>query len=570
VRLTLDGSSETTPGVYLDPIKTPICAQDSIEIVFTKSGKFNAGNVFNIQGYTDCCNFQTLATVSDGGKYKVKIPVSQYSSYTQFRVASTNPVLFSEQFQLEMQLPPNNFSIFPQGTANNPAQMLKGENLLLSLSSQGGALSSFVYSDGISDKTAKFENYNYGEKITPPVGVISAYTIKSATNQCGTVPVNLTTYIKILPYRILISEVNNYVFGFCVNGPMSISFGVVEGDPANATFSLEIAREGNSDFTTLVKDISSRQFDTKVPGDLSPGIYELRVTSSDGGTSDILRISVGTAPTVNMISDKGESPQVNAGEYMSFRLNFTGSAPWTAIFENNTKLYTTNNPDFRSIYVLKGGEYSVKSVYNTCGYGAATGKVAVKVKAQLNSSSDSYAVCEGGSFTVRYNLVGDVDISKDYIRFELVDMGSLNVTVLDSVKTLSGVRTLKIPSSLPGSSYQIRSTVRSLNLTSMLNVGITTKADVTLTGNTLINSGESTSLIIRSNKTYGESISFTSCRMAQPVRSMEDRGSQDIYIKVTPDKTTTYTLSFGDQFVWCRKSFRNCAWWRLMHQATDY
>jgi hypothetical protein len=113
-------------------------------------------------------------------------------------------VLFSEQFQLEMQRPPGNFSISPAGTAENPVQMLKEENVVLSLSHQGGALSSFVYSDGISDKTAKFENYNYGEKITPPVGVTTAYTIKSATNQCGTVPVNLTTYIKILPYRILI------------------------------------------------------------------------------------------------------------------------------------------------------------------------------------------------------------------------------------------------------------------------------------------------------------------------------------------------------------------------------
>jgi hypothetical protein len=542
VRLTLDGSSETTPGVYLDPIKTPICAQDSIEIVFTKSGKFNAGNVFNIQGYTDCCNFQTLATVSDGGKYKVKIPVSQNFNYSQFRVASTNPVLFSEQFQLEMQRPPGNFSISPAGTAENPVQMLKEENVVLSLSHQGGALSSFVYSDGISDKTAKFENYNYGEKITPPVGVTTAYTIKSATNQCGTVPVNLTTYIKILPYRILFADADYYIFGFCVNSPMSIPFGIVQGDAGNATFSLQIAKDGNYDFTTLVQGISSRQFDTKVPGDLSPGIYQIRIISSDGGTSDILRVRVGALPTVNMFSDKGDSPMVNAGDYVSFKLDFTGSAPWTAIFEDNTKLYSTNNPDYRNIYVLKGGEYAVKSVYNTCGYGTATGKIAVKVKAQLNSNSDSYAVCEGGSFTVRYNLVGEVDLSKDYIRFELVDLASLNVTVLDSVKTLSGVKVLKIPSSLSGSAYQIRSTVRSSNLVSILSVGVTTKADVTLTGNTLINSGESTNLIIRSNKNYGEQITY---KLSDGTTGSfyGGQGQPGTFIKVTPDKTTTYTLS---------------------------
>ncbi|WAC10284.1 T9SS type A sorting domain-containing protein [Dyadobacter pollutisoli] len=542
VRLTVDGSSETTPGVYLDPVKTPVCVQDSIEIVFSKSGKFNAGNVFNIQGYGDCCNFQTLATVSDGGKYKVKIPANQYSNYTQFRVASTNPVLFSEQYQLEMQRDPSNFYISPVGTAENPAQMLKEENVFLTLSSQGGALSSFVYSDGVSDKTAKFENYNYGEKITPPVGVTTAYTIKSATNQCGTVPVNLTTYIKILPYRIVISEADNYVFEFCANGPMTIPFGVVQGDAGNATFSLEIAKDGNYDFTTLVKDVSSRQFDTKVPGDLSPGIYQLRITSSDGGISNILRIRIGAVPTVNMLSDRGEPLMVNAGEYIAFKLNFTGSAPWTAVFENNTKIYTTSNPDYRNIYVPKGGEYSVKSVYNTCGYGTATGKITVKVRAQLSTGSDSYTVCEGGSFTVRYNLLGDADLSGDYIRFELLDMASLNVTVLDSVKTLSGVKVLKIPSSLSGSAYQIRSTVRSLNLVSVLGVGVTTKADVTLTGNTLINSGESTNLIVRSNKNYGESITY---KLSDGTTGSfyGGQGQPGTFIKVTPDKTTTYTLS---------------------------
>jgi hypothetical protein len=57
------------PPIALKPLKSPICSGDSLPVTFQKFGNFNAGNQFQIQVTSDCCDYKTLATVSDAGKY---------------------------------------------------------------------------------------------------------------------------------------------------------------------------------------------------------------------------------------------------------------------------------------------------------------------------------------------------------------------------------------------------------------------------------------------------------------------------------------------------------------------
>lgn len=544
-RITLNNTTVPTPALYLMPAKNPVCYTDSLEVSFLTTGNFAAGNVFNIQAYTDCCSFQTLKTVSSAGVYKIKIPESQNSnSYITVRIAATNPVLFTESLQINVQRLPSQLRLYPEATAQQPYQLMKSDNPTLTFGSSNYGLTSVVYSDGTTDKTVNFNNLenNNQIKITPETGKTTVYTLKSATNLCGTQQANVSTYIKILPYRInLLYGYNYYGTTYCAGSPFSVNFGIENGNAGNATFSLEIGKGDNPNFTAIATGETKRQFSAIMPKDLAPGSYLMRVTSSDGSVSNNVNFQVGAAPTAKMSTSLPEPVFVEANQTIELKLNLTGSSPWTLIFDDNYKQTVSYSPSSRYVYANSSKEYAIKTVYNSCGYGEASGKVTVKVKPKLALTSTSYSVCEGGSFAVNYDLQGDADLSSDYIRFDLVDLVSQKTITLDSTQKKSGNLVLKIPAVLSGSYYQIVGRVKSYSLTSQLNVGITTKADLTISGNTTINSGESTRIILRNNKGNSEAKYVLSDGTSGNIYFGANQN--DTYITVKPTQTTTYTIT---------------------------
>ena len=440
VHLTLD-TAGTAPGLYIQPLKSLICRQDSLEISFMKTGTFQPGNLFNIEGYIDCCTLQVLATVNKDGTYKVKVPVSQQqSSFVSFRIASTKPVLYSEKFQSEMQIKPSKFTISPSGTSQSPIEYLQGSEVSLSLSSSdGGLLSSFVYSDGVTEKIQELKPSDYRALVNPVGGATTAYTIKSATNQCGTVPVNLTTYIRIMPYQIVIKggENGKYLTA-CQKGNLTVPFVTINGDATKGSFSLQIAKDKTNEFTDLAKNVTSRSFVLTIPESLTAGLYQLRVLSSEGSVSNIVNLTIGTVPGAVMTTTEKDPIVLNPGQGITSTITFTGSPSWTLIYENSEKKTTDTNPYTRYLSSETQKEFSLITVYNSCGYGAVSGKIAVKVNPVLNIFSDILEVCAGKSIPVRHQLRGDASLSSDYIRFQLVDTQSQKAITLDSTRNRTG------------------------------------------------------------------------------------------------------------------------------------
>ncbi|MCE7041736.1 T9SS type A sorting domain-containing protein [Dyadobacter sp. CY312] len=536
IRLNLNNSNLTT-GVYVEQPAVSICQRDSVEISFMTTGNFNDGNVFNIQGYLDCCNYQTLAVVKSGGKYKVKLP-SNALTYAQFRVASSNPVFFSDQISIQFQQKPGNFYLYPQGTSSSP-YISSDEEVYISLSNSGGNLTSLVYTDGTSDVNAPIDAYQQRVKVSPPLGVMTTYTIKSATNMCGTEPVNQSVSIKKIPYNISPIYIDYENTSFCPGVPFSVPFTVSKSNATNSKFSLELIKEGSSDIITLAKDQITRQFNVTVPNDLAAGYYFLRIVSSDGGVSENRMIRIGALPTAVLSSDMPHPVTIESGQSVNLKTTFTGSAPWMLVYQNGLRHGTSSSPTNHYIQPTKSGDYELQTVYNSCGYGTVSGKVSVKVKPSIAISSDSYSVCQGATFNVTYALRGDAELGSDYIRFELVDSGNQKVIVLDSTKTLSGRKTLNIPAVLSGSYYSVRATVKSLGVNSVLSVNVSTKADLSIGGNSIINPGERTTVIIKNKKVNApEIINF---RLSDGT-SGQIYGSQFYYADVSPTQNTTYTL----------------------------
>lgn len=537
-RVTLNSTSNT--GIYLNIDKKPICiTTDSVDVTILTTGLFGEGNVFAIQGQNESGVYQTLKTVNSPGTYKAKLPIrpNHYSNY-YIKVTSNNPVHFAER-DFPVHSPLNYISISPSGSISSPYQYTQLTNPInINLYTNGNPINSIVYTDGQEEKTVTFGEYSSSFYVSPPNAKTTTYTIKSATNLCETRALNLSTAIQVQPYHINLSyDTPNR---FCVGQPVEIPF-YTSLDPGNATFSLQLAPPNSSNFTTILTSTNKFRVSGTLPSSVEPGNYNLRIISSDGAVStNTIGILVTGLPTATLSSQLPSPVEIENSYGAILKIALTGNGPWWVTDVANTKVNIYTSPYSYYVYPKQSQEYNLKSVYNACGYGAVSGSVTVKIKPFFSVQSNQYTICEGSDFLVNYDLRGDVDLTNDYIRFELVDTNSGRKTTLDSTKTLSGTRLLKIPSGLSNDYYQIRGTVRSLSLNQNLSVSVATKADIVISGNTIINPGETAKVYLKNNSSNSGEISYT---LSNGTTSTFYGYSGSIMsVIVTPSQTTTYTL----------------------------
>uniref|UniRef100_UPI003F71CEC6 T9SS type A sorting domain-containing protein n=1 Tax=Dyadobacter sp. TaxID=1914288 RepID=UPI003F71CEC6 len=121
-----------------------------------------------------------------------------------------------------------------------------------------------------------------------------------------------------------------------------------------------------------------------------------------------------------------------------------------------------------------------------------------------------------------------------------VDLDNNTELPLDSTKSTTGEINLRIPATLAGNRYQIRGTVAKYALTTAVNVYVTTRAELSISGNTTINSGASTQLALKSGKSNG----YVEYTLSDGTRgSLYAYPGQINYVRVQPRQTTTYTIS---------------------------
>ena len=350
----------------------------------------------------------------------------------------------------------------------------------------------------------------------------------------------------MLPYRITIQGgEGGKNLSTCQDGNLTLPFVTLYGDASNGNFSLQIAKDKSAAFSDIASNVTSRVFSATIPANTASGLYQLRVVSSEGSVSNVVDLFIGSPPTATLGTTVTGPITINPGQDVSSSVSFTGSAPWTMIYENSEKQTTDNNPYTRYLTTDRGQEFSLISVYNTCGYGTVSGKITVKVNPALHTFSDQEEVCAGATVPVRYVLQGDAPLDNDFIVFQLVNTENNQTIRVDSTKNREGTIAIKIPANLPGNFYELRSILKSYDLTSVVKLTVKKKADVSIIGNTTINQGENAQLQLKSNLPVNEAIQYK-LSDGQTGTFYGGSGNSEFYTKVSPVKTTVYTIVSAD------------------------
>ncbi|SOD81499.1 T9SS type A sorting domain-containing protein [Spirosoma fluviale] len=533
--------------IYVKPYKGVACQGDSIELSFETTGEFAPGNQFRIQSRdgSTCCSFpNTWATTTKSGTIKFKLPTdfgwySTGGSETAFRIASTNPVVFSEDRYLTIHRPVYNVSINALSE-----ELLQPGTVTRTINYLGGTPVTINYTLGGTNYSLVSSGW-YSTDLSYPVNGTTNFTVNSISNACGPVPVNQSTTHRILPYSLKTPAITGQTYepvAYCAGSTLTLPYVMVgQPDPA-ISLSVEYRRANATEFRTLASSIRTNPVVVTLPDTLQTGDYVIRLVSNLAIASPNQTIRVRRKATALLSTDNGVSTfDLFPGSSAVLRVNFTGSPDWTVLFTNGLRQVFSSSPGTMYINPKSKTVYTIQAVTNSCGYGTASGEVSVRIKPTLSISMNNNIFCAGSKIPVTYNAQGDFEPG-NRIKIGLVD--GTTVRWLDSTAATQGTFQLSMPGSLTvGNSYSLKLVSTNPVQETQMSFQLLSTPIVTLGGNSVINPQQTANIRLKSNQPfngYGYPIQYT--------LSTGESGEffpwpPSFDLNVRPTQTTTYQLA---------------------------
>lgn len=554
VNLTVENYVSNAPVITVMPSsnKRVICDNGDVEVYFDALGQFAENNEFKI--YLPENRNAPLLTVKKPGRYKLTLTDKQASEFHRIGVSSTNPVAFDESTVLVYrEVKPylvtdsNN-----NNSAENPYLVDYYDRPNANFWSLGSN-SFYQYVPITVNFSGDGKNYSFtrldlsqNNYIDPPKSVVTAYTLKSATNICGTTEFNNTAYVLWKGYEIKLMD---YVDkrNFCVGEEMVVQFGIANGIPPSGTkFNLQLAKT-NQNFQTISSvAYTAGEFRVRIP-ELETGNYQLRVISDDRNYSRSYDVRIIAKPTGTIVLGKDSANPaegIPAGSYVTLAYELTGGEPYfvsTTGFGENQVV----GPNYEAGYqFFRSGVYQIESLRNQCGYGTSSGSVAVKVTPVVKKVlAETSTKCIGGSITAMYLVEGELE-SAQKVGFYLSTASNQKVD-LGFVSNKSGSVNLSIPSDLVPGTYILTCYITGIKEVANSEPIYLDKAPaLEIIGTTTITAGETTNIEIRPKEIGGRTVTLTlSNGVSQELSFSESRSR---YIVVSPVSTTTYTIKTAE------------------------
>ncbi len=392
----------------------------------------------------------------------------------------------------------------------------------------------------------------------------TTYTLQSMTGACGTGSVNgqVVVTVKALPTppppvlpTIVLSNFTTQEI--CAGQPLTVAFTTTGDFGTGNAFSVQLSDSTGTNFKTLVSGATSPLTATVPTNTPAYNGYRLRIIASTPATTSPLSSAfrVKGLPTASLAGDA----TLEAGQSASLSVKLTADAPWSFKLSDSTLVdNVTQSPYTVKVSPAKTTTYTLVWVKNACGVGTASGQATIAVKekpAPTLSLKDftTQEICAGQPLTVAFTTTGDFGIGNTF-SVQLSDSTGTTFTTL--VSSATGPLTAIVPANTPAhGGYRLRVIATTPSTTSPLSSAFRVKGlpTASLTGDATLEAGQSASLSVKLTGDAPWSFKLSDSTLV-------DNVTQSPYtLKVTPAKTTTYTL------VWVKNA---CGTGKTSGQAT--
>ncbi|MDR6562096.1 MULTISPECIES: T9SS type A sorting domain-containing protein [unclassified Arcicella] len=538
-----------------------LCAGDKIDLSIIATGKYGADNKFTVElveGSNYNNSSKNLGTITLGST-QIVIPNDVVSGKYSIRVSSNSPLYYSNMFPVTVRtLPTAKFYTY------YTEPVLSGESSYTELNLKGGGIQTVIYKDG-TKQTIETSNYNYGEEYRlsseKKLTKTTTFGIQSVSNLCGIGTIQSKDFtITVKPYTIQ-NQITQYGYSiYCTKEKLLVPFDIKGQIDKNASYSVQIANNTDTAYTTLQSNIKQSPATVSLPTDIKAGYYKVRVINHDKSIkSEPYNITLRSAPDISLQFSNGEIyTEIDAGNGVYIRSNtsqdYSGNT-LTYVIGDDKKIKTTgyNNYNYIEEYKTPNSTttYTLLSAVNRCGVGKVSGSVTVMVKPVLNMDikNTTYGsnLCIGSSMDVTLNSRGTFE-PNNIFKIYAVDESNVKTELLKASK--NGEYKLIFGNDYKKGSYKIQmESSNPYQLKDVRTIFLTSKVDISISGQATINAGSEGAIQIKNNDPYKPNTNTYFSDVLYYELSNGSTGSIDLYyfssprsIYVYPQITQTYTL----------------------------
>ena len=238
---------------------------------------------------------------------------------------------------------------------------------------------------------------------------------------------------------------------------------------------------------------------------------------------------------------------INFGESASINLQFTSDGPWNYILSDGTSKTANSSSTTIAVKPPTTTTYLVTEVSNACGKGTPIGFAVVSVRVPtISSGNPSVAsVCAGQTFNLPFQQSGTFPAESKFVAQISKSNSPGSFYSIPSVATASSI-TATIPDSTLSGSYYVRviseNSNPAFNLAGsigQINLQVDAKATATISGTQTVVIGDPATLTV--NLTGNAPWAFYLNNGSTD--SLFNVTTSPVTIKISPIKTTTYTIS---------------------------
>lgn len=541
------------------PQPIDICAGKKTKINLNAIGNFGQDNQFTLVLVSDKNNLsQKNLGIIESGVSDILIPSDLEQGFYHLKIISNNPLFYSNKLQIAVKTSPT-ISIIN----NTPRTLMMGETPNIVAGVTGGGQVNVLYKDGTNALYDLGNNTN-SFYLGKPLSQTTVYGVQSLSNACGVGRVNSKdVVVKVVPYKIicLFNNYNNSLSGkFCRNFKIPISFYTVGKVDQSVTFELQIAKYGDTNYTTIISGIKQSPVLFTIPESFTDDKYSIRIVSSDNLVqSEAVDLNYKYLPELDLkLLDGTSEDTINAGESVTLFVklkdyDFDGARYLILDDKNiNTSGYFAGSSVRHNVGSIKENTvFTLAAVSNECGFGKVSGSVKITTRtgmtmAFLNSSSNVY--CVGGSIQANIKTLGTFE--KDNVfKILAIDDKGLSKTLLSTSN--DGNLFIPLNEQLKKGNYLIQIESSSPYLKKDVSyIVLNEPLDVSLFGNSTINQGNPAYIMLKNNKelTNGDSnnvgikeyVSYELSDGTSGSLYLNSNGTSSILIY--PSSTITYTL----------------------------